>query len=146
MLINKDILISNLKENPDEYRKQFPKMVNEIDKVVQKPKCGICIKVFMTKLLNDAGFQQKLAMIFEDPDLSFAQDIQDFVVSRKDKNPIKPKSKVEVFWLYPIDAKPFIESYTEDKMIRSIQTVHVPSKDKNFDGKIMITIHWSTMP
>jgi hypothetical protein len=144
MLINKEILLTNLVEKPDEYRKQFPRMIHEIDEVVKKPKCGVCINAFFRALLNDMGFQQKLSVIFGEPELDFAQDIQDYVVSGKDKTALKSKTKVEVFWVPPKDVKKFIESYTEDKLVRNIQTTYVPA-EKIEASKILVTIHWSSL-
>jgi len=144
MLINKEILLANLVEKPDEYRKQFPRLVYEIDQVVKKPKCGVCITAFFKAILNDLGFQQKLSLIFEEPELNFAQDIQDYALSMKDKTATKTKTKVEVFWVPPKDVKKFIESYTENKLVRNIQTTYVPAEKIEL-SKILVTIHWSSL-
>jgi len=145
MLVNKAVVITNLMEKPDLYRQHFPNMIYEIDKVVQKPKCSMCINGFFIALLNDMGFQQKLAIIFEDSDINFAQDIQDYLVPVKEKSSRKTKTKVEVFWLPVEKCKEFIEGYSEDKMVRSVETTYVPSEKEGYPGKILTIIHWSSL-
>jgi hypothetical protein len=145
MLVNKQVVITSIVENPDLYRQHFPKLIVEIDKVVQKPKCGLCINAFLKSMLGDLGFQKKMAIIFDDPDIAFAQDIQDCTVSVEDKTPYKSKTKVEVFFLYVNDCKDFIEKFTEDKLVRSINTTYIPGEKEGIPGKVMVTIHWSTL-
>ena len=145
MLVNMEVIIGSVLEKTDEYRKQFPRMVAEIDQLAKKPKCKICINSFFKRLLNQPNLTQGMAIIFEDPELSFAQDVQDFIITNNDKTATRSKSKVEVHWVTPKEAKDFIERYTADKMVRSINTTYVPSSIENVSGKIMVTLHWSTL-
>jgi adenine-specific DNA glycosylase len=145
MLINKAIILNDILEQPDEYRKHFPTAIAEIDQVVKKPRCGICITAFFKKMLSIQNFHQQMTIIMKESSLEFAQDVQEFSYSTETKNPIKSKTKVEVFFINVEDSKMFIEKYTEGKLIRNIQTLYVPSKVENASDKIMVTINWSTL-
>lgn len=141
MLVNKQVILDHLIENPDSFRRYFPRLIDQIDQVVKKPKCGICINAFFTGLINDTGFQQKMSVVFDDPEIKFAQDIQDFLFSaNKDKVARRSKTNVEVYWVSAKDAKDFIEGYTKNKLIRDIQTTYVPDLKQ-----IMVTINWSSL-
>lgn len=144
MLINKDYLLKTVKEEADRFRIHFESSIPEIDKFVQKPKCSICMKNLIKSLFADIECNNKLAKIFDDPDLKYTQDILDHTYMTVEKTAKKTRSKVEAFYVDVPEYKKFIEAYCQDKMIRSIDTVFIPKKAPNM-SQILVTIHWSSL-
>jgi hypothetical protein len=144
MLINKDYLLQTVLEESDLFRVHFSDLTEEIDKYVAKPKCNICVTFLIKKILLDAKHIHKLMIIFDDPDIRLAQDILELAYHSEQKTARRTKSKVEVFYVPVADAKSFIESYTEDKIIRSIDTILIPKHAPSV-SQIMVTLHWSSL-
>ena len=139
MIVNKEVILQNFKDNKDTYRSYFSDAIVEIDQLSSKPKCGACVNKFFKKILNNPNCTKHLSVIFEVPEISFAQDVQDMMYTTTDKPTVKSKTRVEVYFTEVSNYKQFIEEYTSDKLVRSITPTYIQEREQ-----IMITILWAT--
>jgi hypothetical protein len=99
MLINKQLLLEEVLDNPDAFKQHLPSLNEAIDKFVEKPKCGVCKNNFIKQLLALEGSEKKLSIIFDAANIELSGDIINMRSKDTEKTIYKPISKVEVFFV-----------------------------------------------
>jgi hypothetical protein len=131
--IKKDILHNGLLET---YVQQFPKMLGFFSEFVKKPKCETCEQGLFSELSKQTDLEEKLGKVYNMP-VQVSKELKEYASFIK-RN--MTSLVTEVFHVSKDDYAKFIEDFSKDKYIRTINTLYIQE-----EKEIIVTLVYNKM-
>jgi len=120
----------------DAYMKEFTDLGGFFIALKKKPNCDGCMQKAMLELSRQPDLENRLKKIYGD-DLEVHKDL---LMYKARATPNIASSTTEVYFVLKDDYKAFIEEFTQDKIVRAIDTVYIPE-----DKEICLTIVYNAI-